>query len=135
PSLRLVDGKTGRERWRDPKLWWAGFPRLNPAGVFEDRRPDSERSLGEIPGKSGSVIPAADLDGDGTLELLGYRANGWMSGEDSFHIGLDLRTGRVFRDLVGFGPLNPCRPQESPEPNLVRHPRADLTTLLRSPAD
>src|SRR5262249_4747999 len=46
PSLRLVDGTTGQERWRDPKLWWARFP---PRGVFVDNRPDPERSLGEVP--------------------------------------------------------------------------------------
>jgi tRNA A-37 threonylcarbamoyl transferase component Bud32 len=67
PSLRLVDGKTGQERWRDPKLWRAKFPRTD---VFEDNRPDPERSLGEVPGKSGSVIPAADLDGDGIPDFV-----------------------------------------------------------------
>jgi tRNA A-37 threonylcarbamoyl transferase component Bud32/outer membrane protein assembly factor BamB len=67
PSLRLVDGTTGRERWRDPKLWWAKFARRD---VFEDNRSGPERSLGEVPGRSGSVIPAADLDGDGISDFV-----------------------------------------------------------------
>jgi hypothetical protein len=67
PSLRLVDGKTGQERWRGPKLWRAYFPRHD---IFEDRRSHQGRSLGEVSGKSGQVLPAADLDGDGILDFV-----------------------------------------------------------------
>jgi hypothetical protein len=80
----------------------------------------------------------ADVNGDGMLEILGYRRDENRlepdRDRDWFHIGLDVKTGRVFHTLEevqAVGSVKPWLEPEQPEADLVRDAAGGVTTLLR----